>query len=132
MRRFVTGWVVFVALCVLTSRGQALTRDADDMCSAPKMKTDKWQLRQEVGGMTLLIPPGFTAGGHSNSPETADSHYYLNGEHRSIGVGSGSGPAFLHYNMVSESGECETVIADRRVTITVYHWVNEVSLVCFR
>ena len=59
--------------------------------------------------------------------QTRDSHYYVNGEHCAIGVGSGSGPAFLRNSMVSETGECEAVIAGRRVTITLYQWVQRRS-----
>lgn len=128
MRRLASSWVVLGALCVVNSRALALTASSVDMCAAPKMKTDKWQSRSEVGGMTLLIPPGFVESGHSVFAETQDSHFYHNGEHRDIAVGSGRGPAFIsHFRNVTEEGECETVIAGRRVTITKYQWVNEDS-----
>jgi hypothetical protein len=125
MRRLALNSWVIVALCVCASRGLALTQPLDDMCSQPTMKTDKWKPRDEVAGMHLLLPPGFVSSGASNMPQTRDSHYFVNGEHRSIGVGSGSGPDFFHYQSVSETGECETVIAGRRVVITLYRWVNE-------
>jgi hypothetical protein len=127
MRRFVpSSCSVVVALCVFAGTAQALTRHVDDMCSQPKMKTEKWNPRSEVGGMSILIPPGFTAGGHSVFAETADSHFYLNGEHRSIAVGSGRQPAFIaRAEDVSEESECETVIGGRRVTITKFRWVQE-------
>jgi hypothetical protein len=125
MRRLALNCWVLVALCVCASRGLALTQPIDDMCRQPTMKTDKWQPRDEVAGMRLLLPPGFVAKGSSDMAQTRDSHYFVNGEHRSIGVGSGSGPAFLRNEMVTETGECETVIAGRRVVITLYHWVNE-------
>jgi hypothetical protein len=99
------------------------------MCSPPKMATDKWKPRSEVGGMTILIPPGFIAGGHSRFQETEDTHFYSSGEHRSLAIGSGRGPAFVtHDSDVSESGECETVLAGRRVTITMYRWTQEDAL----
>jgi hypothetical protein len=126
MRRLTLNCWVVVALCVCTSRGLALTRAKDDMCSQPKMKTDKWNSRSEVGGMTILIPPGFGASGHSVFAETADSHFYYNGEHRSIAIGSGRQPAFIaRANDVSEESECETVIGGRRVTLTKFRWVQE-------
>jgi hypothetical protein len=125
MRRFVRSCSIGVALLVLVARGEALTRHVDDMCSQPKMNTNKWQSRESVAGMTILLPPGYVESGKSTMYSTMDSHYYVNGEHRAIGVGSGSGPEFLHHSIVSESGECETVIADRHVTITLYRWVNE-------
>jgi hypothetical protein len=126
MRRSVLSCSVFAALCSIAASSQASIRPLDDMCIQPKMKTDKWQSRAEVGGMTILIPPGFTAGGHSVFAETADSHFYFNGEHRSIAVGSGRQPAFIaRANDVSEESECETVIAGRRVTLTKFKWVQE-------
>jgi hypothetical protein len=126
MRRSVLSCSVFAALCSIAASSQASIRPATDMCSQPKMKTDKWQSRAEVGGMTILIPPGFTAGGHSVFAETADSHFYFNGEHRSIAVGSGRQTEFIaRANDVSEEGECETVIGGRRVTLTKFKWVQE-------
>ena len=126
MRAFVSGLLVAIgAVSLATARAAAMTGRGDDMCKQPTMKTDKWQLRQAVGGMTILLPPGYVESGKSSDLNLLDSHYYINGEHRAIGVGSGQGPAFLRNSNVSESGECETAIADRRVTITVYHWVNE-------
>jgi len=121
MRRIRLGCAVVVALCVVAANGYASTRHVDDMCSQPKMKTDKWQSRSEVAGMTLLLPPGFVVmGGNSQD------RYYASGEHRSITVGEGSGAALQHlYMNISETGECETVIAGRRVTITLYQWVVE-------
>jgi hypothetical protein len=121
MRRFVpSSCSVIVALCVFAGSAQALTRHMDDMCSQPKMKTDKWQSRPEVAGMTILVPSGFVSTGGGS-----EGHYYVNGEHRTITVGEGSGMALQRYRDVTETGECETVIAGRRVTITLYHWVVE-------
>jgi len=120
MRRFVPSCSVLVALCVFAGSAQALTRHRDDMCSEPKTKTDKWKSRPEVAGMTILIPPGFVASGGDNG-----AHYYVNGDHRSITIGEGRGMGLMRYSDVSEIGECETVIAGRRATITLYHWVVE-------
>jgi hypothetical protein len=120
MRRSVLSCSVFAALCSIAASSQASIRPMDDMCSQPKMKTDKWLSRQEVDGMTILVPPGFITSGSNG-----DTHYYVNGEHRSITVGSGTGTGLLRLRDVSETGECETVIAGRRVTMTMYHWVVE-------
>lgn len=127
MRSFVSGWLVAMgALAVVASRAEATAGRRDDMCTQPKMKTEKWKSQDEVGGMQVLIPPGFTKGGHSYYLETADSHFYQSGEHRSITIGSGRGPEFLRRNgAVSEEAECETVIAGRRVNITKYRWTVE-------
>lgn len=96
------------------------------MCVQPKMSTEKWKPRSEVGGMTILIPPGFIAGGHSAFQETEDTHFYSSGEHRLLAIGSGRGPAFVtRVSSVTESSECEAVLAGRHATITVYHWTVE-------
>src|SRR3569623_1000119 len=120
MRRIHLGCSLIAALCIVSASSQATTLRMDDMCTQPKMKTDKWQSRQEAGGMTLLVPPGFVTSGSNG-----DTHYYVNGEHRSITAGLGSGAGILHFRDVSETGECQTVIAGRRVTMTMYHWVVE-------
>jgi hypothetical protein len=120
MRRTHLSCSMFAALCIVAAPAQALTRSIDDMCTAPKMKTDKWQSSQEAGGMTILLPPGFVARGG-----TGNDHFYVNGEHRSLAVGLGRGDNFQSYPDVSETGECEAVIAGRRVTMTMYHWVVE-------
>src|SRR6478672_7806658 len=107
MRRVRLSCAIVVALCGIASSSHASTWPLDDMCSQPKMKTDKWVPRDEVAGIRLSLPPGFVASGSSSMDQTRDSHYFVNGEHRAIGVGSGSGPAFLRNSMVSETGECE-------------------------
>jgi hypothetical protein len=120
MTRIRVACVIVAALCTVAADGHASTLRMDDMCSQPQMKTDKWQTRQEAAGMTLLVPPGFvTRGGEG------DTHYYVSGEHRSITVGLGTGMALLSYPDIGETGECETVIAGRRVSLTTYHWVVE-------
>ena len=120
MRRIHRCCFVVAALCIVAANSRASTRPMDDMCSQPKMSTDKWQPRQEAAGMTLLVPPGFVTSGNNG-----ETHYYVNGEHRSITTGLGSGTGLLRYRDVSETGECETVIAGRRVSLTMYHWVVE-------
>jgi hypothetical protein len=126
MRRVVlTSFVAIAGLISVAGRARAETRD--DLCVAPKeMKTNKWQSRSENGGMTILVPPGFSAGGMGSGSEVGGAHFYRNGEHRTLIVGFGAGvQSILHDPSVTEKSECETEIAGRRVNITVYNWVNE-------
>ena len=126
MHRLVLCWSVVAAACFLASAERALGETRDGICDAPKMKTDKWQQRSENGGMSILIPPGFGAGGIGSGTEEAGAHYYHNGEHRLLAIGFGAGiQSILRNPSVSENSECETVIAGRRVLITVYNWVSE-------
>jgi len=125
MRRIQLGCSVFAALC-MAAPARALTRPVDDMCTAPKMKTDKWQSRSEYAGMALLLPPGFVAGGYSRYSVSPDTHFYNNGDQRWIAVGMGRGPTFIERSrFATEKSECETIIGGRRVTITLYDWVVE-------
>ncbi len=125
MRRSVLGCSVFAALSIVAARASASTR-MDDMCSQPKMKTDKWKSRSEYAGMTLLMPPGFVAGGYSRYSDAQDTHFYNNGDQRWIAVGMGRGPIFIERSrFATEKSECETMIGGRRVTITVYDWIVE-------
>ena len=124
MRCAVLSWSVVAAACLMSAAAKASAEPMEDMCAAPKMKTDKWQPRSENGGMTILIPPGFGAGGVGWGTEEA--HFYHNGEHRLLVVGFGAGlQSIMSIRNVNENGECETVIAGRRVLITVYNWVTE-------
>jgi len=124
MRRSVLGWSVFAALAIVAPGASASTRPMDDMCSQPKMKTDKWKSRSEYAGMTLLMPPGFVAGGYSRYSDAQDTHFYNNGDQRWIAVGMGRGPTFIERSrFATEKSECETIIGGRRVTITVYDWL---------
>lgn len=126
MRRTVlSSFVAIVGLMCLAGSARAETRD--DLCVAPKeMKTNKWQSRSENGGMNMLIPPGFGAGGIGSGEEQSGAHYYQNGEHRLLIVGFGAGlESLLRDPSVTEKSECETEIAGRRVLITVYNWVVE-------
>jgi len=91
MRRLAASSSVFVALCVFASRGLALTQPKDDMCTQPTMKTDKWKARNEVAGMSLLLPPGFVMMAGSSQDRV-----YANGDHRSITVGEGAGVNLQH------------------------------------
>jgi hypothetical protein len=126
MRRVAVSCSIAAVACLVSFTGSARAETRDDMCSPPKMATEKWKPRSEVGGMTILIPPGFIAGGHSAFQETEDTHFYSSGEHRTLAIGSGRGPAFVtHVSSVTESSECEAVLAGRRATITVYHWTAE-------
>jgi len=64
MRR-APSWSVLAVACLMGIAANARAETKDDMCTQPKMATDKWKARSEVAGLTILIPPGFTAGGHS-------------------------------------------------------------------
>lgn len=126
MRRVLSlSLVMTTAFATLTGAAKAEKRD--DLCEAPKqMKTDKWQPRSEVGGMSILIPPGFSASGIGRGLETSGAHYYINGEHRTLVIGFGPGiQSILHDPTVMEKGECETDINGQHVNITLYSWVNE-------
>ena len=126
MRRPLLVWSTVAAACLLSSAGKALAEPMGSMCDAPKMKTDKWQQRSENGGMTILIPPGFSAGGMGYGSEESGAHYYHNGEHRLLIIGFGAGLMSMMRNRnVTEDSECETVLAGRRALITIYSWVNE-------
>src|SRR5665213_3188133 len=68
-----------------------------------------------------MIPPGYVARGGGNEVQV-----YWHGEHRLISVGSGSGPSALtEGGQITQTGECEAVIAGRRVAISSYNWTNE-------
>jgi hypothetical protein len=126
MRRPLLVWSTVSAVCLLSSARSALAEPMGSMCDAPKMKTDKWQQRSENGGMTILIPPGFSSGGMGYGSEEAGAHYYHNGEHRLLIIGFGAGlMSILRNRNVTEDSECETVLAGRRALITIYSWVNE-------
>jgi hypothetical protein len=128
-RRLALSWSVVAAACFISAAQNALAEPMEGMCDPPKMKTEKWQQRSENGGITILIPPGFGAGGIGSGIEQAGAHYYFNGEHRTLIVGFGSGiQSILRDPTVSEKGECETEIDGRRVLITVYNWLVEDSL----
>ncbi|HEV7703950.1 MAG TPA: hypothetical protein VGO46_06635 [Gemmatimonadaceae bacterium] len=80
--------LAILACVVATSRG-ALAERAPDLCAPPKMQTEKWPTTEQVGGATVLLPPGFhsatAVGGASGE------RYFVNG-HREIIVGPGSTP----------------------------------------
>lgn len=126
MRSMLSSSLLGVAsLALLASTARAERRD--DLCAAPKeMKTAKWQPRSEVGGMSILIPPGFGVAGNGNGLETAGAHYYANGEHRTLVVGFGPGiQSIMRDPAVMQKGECDLQINGRRAEITVYNWVVE-------
>ncbi|MGH7623298.1 MAG: hypothetical protein ACREMU_13225, partial [Gemmatimonadaceae bacterium] len=113
---------------MLAISGSAIAQPMSDMCSQPKMKTDKWHSISAPAGMTLMIPQGYVLRGMGASSNTnyGDTQYYFSGEHRWITVGSGPGPSSMtEGSNFSENGECEAVIAGRRVTIYKYNWNNE-------
>lgn len=126
MHRFAIARPIVAIACVLGFTGNAMAQKSSDMCTAPQMKTEKWKSRSENGGMILLVPPGFGASGIGGGIEESGAHYYSNGEHRLIVVGFGPGlQSLMHYDNVSEKGECETTISGRRVSIIIYNYVIE-------
>lgn len=126
MRRPVLACSVLAVASFLGVSGSAVAQTNGGMCEPSTMKTDKWKPRAENGGMTILLPPGFGAGGNGTGLEVSGAHFYQNGEHRQIVVGFGPGiQSLMSYSNVSEKGECETTIAGRHVSIIVYNWVVE-------
>src|ERR1700709_2341972 len=95
MRSSAALFAVSGAVCLLSLPNQASGASRYDLCSAPTMKTEKWHSFSEVDGMTLLMPPGFVAGGVWNGGGGADAHGYISGSHRFILIGSGPGPSNL-------------------------------------
>ena len=91
------------------------------------MKTDKWHSTSEVGGMTVMLPPGFVARGIATGTGNADSHGYFSGTHRFILIGSGSGPSNMSVGGAAllQTADCETVLAGRRAELTSYTWTEE-------
>jgi hypothetical protein len=112
---------VLAAACLLVYSGSALAQPMTDMCSQPKMNNEKWHSISSSAGMTLMIPPGYVLQGGGT-----DAQYYWHGDHRWIGVGIGAGPSALtEKGQLTQTGECEAVIAGRRVAISRYTWTNE-------
>ena len=75
--------------CVIATGRGVLAERAPDLCVPPKMQTEKWPTTEQVGGATVLLPPGF----HSATVAGAGSgeRYFVNG-HREIIVGPGAAP----------------------------------------
>lgn len=148
MYRALFGRSMLIVACLISVATVARGETMGDICSAPKMQTDKWHPISAAGGLTMLLPPGYAARGNqqisdrgssqlgfasaqattndadNNSP---DSHFYYQGQHRIIGVGSGSGPSMLNTDgaQMNPMGDCETTIAGRRVEISMYNWTTE-------
>ena len=80
--------LAIIASVIATGRG-ALAERAPDLCAPPKMQTEKWPTTEQVGGATVLLPPGFhsatAAGGASGE------RYFVSG-HREIIIGPGAAP----------------------------------------
>lgn len=121
MSPHVSRFSVLAAACMIVISGSALAQPMTDMCSQPKMKTEQWHSITAPAGMTLMIPPGYVARGGGNEVQV-----YWHGDHRWVSVGSGSGPSALTAGgQLTQTGECEAVIAGRRVAISNYNWTNE-------
>ena len=148
MRRSAQSIMLLGSTCLLLVANRASAEPMGDICAAPKLQTDKWHSISEAGGLTVLLPPGYAARGSRpvsdrgssalgfasaqattndadhNSP---DSHFYYQGQHRIIGVGSGAGPSMFNTSggQMNQMGDCETTIAGRRVEISLYNWSVE-------
>jgi hypothetical protein len=119
---------VLAVASLLVYSGSALAQPMTDMCSQPKMKTEKWHSITAPAGMTLMIPQGYVARGNGavSNPHYADAQWYWSGEHRFIIVGSGAGPSVLTEGSgMTQTGECQATIAGRRVEISNYTWTHE-------
>jgi hypothetical protein len=107
--------------------GSALAQPMTDMCSQPKMKTEKWHSITAPAGMTLMIPQGYVARGNGAASNSVapDAQFYWSGDHRYVAVGSGAGPSALNAGgELTQTGDCEATIAGRRVQISSYTWTN--------
>ena len=101
---------VLVVVCAFAMSGSALAQPWGDMCSPPKMKTDKWHSISAPAGMTLMIPQGYVLRGHGSASSDVwkDSQWYWSGDHRFIAAGSGAGPsAVTEGGQLTQTGECE-------------------------
>jgi hypothetical protein len=91
------------------------------------MKTEKWHSFSEIGGMTILMPPGFVAGGAWAGVSSAETHGYTSGSHRFILIGSGAGPSNMNVGgaALTQTADCTTVLSGRRAELTSYMWNEE-------
>jgi hypothetical protein len=127
MRRSALTITLLGSSCLFLAASPAAAVSRGDLCSAPTLKTDKWHSTTEVGGMTLMLPPGFVARGMATGTNNADTHGYFSGTHRFIMIGSGSGPSNLTMGGAEllQTADCETVLGGRRVELTSYTWTGE-------
>ncbi|MDQ2766879.1 MAG: hypothetical protein M3Y30_06955, partial [Gemmatimonadota bacterium] len=122
--------------CILTTSRTARAESAPNLCAPPKMQTEKWPTTEQVGGATILLPPGFRSA--TSARGSADEHYFLSG-HREIIIGPGaeqksdaltttsverlsntsSGYVPDDSPTMSQLSTCETTINGRRVQITL-------------
>jgi hypothetical protein len=131
---------VAIFACTIAASGRALAESGPNLCAVPKMNTEKWPSTEQVGGVTILLPPGFHSTG--NSSGLADEKYFVSGRHREIAIGSGSAPrsaratrssierlpaSALSPGMSPDFGSsvtplsaCETTISGRRVNISLF------------
>jgi hypothetical protein len=80
--------LAILASVIATGRG-ALAERAPDLCAPPKMQTEKWPTTEQVGGATVLLPPGFRSA--SDAAAAPGERYFVSG-HREIIIGSGASP----------------------------------------
>jgi hypothetical protein len=127
MRRSALSIALLGSSVLLLAASRATAASRGDLCSAPTMKTDKWHSVSEVGGMTVLLPPGFVARGIATGSGNADTHGYFSGTHRFIMIGSGSGPSNMSVGGAAllQTADCETVLSGRRAELTSYTWTAE-------
>jgi hypothetical protein len=127
--------LAIIASVIATGRG-ALAERAPDLCAPPKMQTEKWPTTEQVGGATVLLPPGFrsaTAAGGA-----LGERYFVSG-HREIIIGPGAAPKSDAMTTASveklppaqpsgmadnspqmtQLSSCETTINGRHVEITL-------------
>jgi hypothetical protein len=130
-----------IAACLSAASTRALAEQRADLCSPPKMQTDKWPGSEHVAGATILLPPGFH--GTGNSSGLPNEKYFVSGRHREIGIGVGSHPmsgttttsgverlpAGITASAPSDAGgqttqlsSCTTTIDGRQVEITLTSW----------
>lgn len=127
MRSSVALCAVAGAVSLLSITHQASAASRLDLCGAPTMKTEKWHSMSEIGGMTILMPPGFVAGGVWVGASNPETHGYVSGSHRFILVGSGSGPSNMSSSgaALTQTADCGIVLNGRHAELTSYMWNEE-------
>jgi hypothetical protein len=127
---------IVIAICLSTATARALAEQREDLCSPPKMQTEKWPGTEQVAGATILLPPGFRSA--RSATGGVDEKYFVSG-HREIIIGAGATPKSDAMTTTSveristpspspviddspsmiQRSSCETTINGRRVEITL-------------
>lgn len=127
---------IVIAICISSAPARALAEQRADLCSPPKMQTEKWPGTEQVAGATILLPPGFRSA--RSATGGVDEKYFVSG-HREIIIGAGASPksdamTTSSIERISTSSpspviddspsmtqlsSCETTINGRRVEITL-------------